>query len=252
GRLADFLRAVPPGAVASTLRFLSGRSGRERLGVGPAAVDEAWRAAAPAAEATLGLEDVIAALAAVRDLCGEGSAAERSRRLGELFARATAPERSFLARWLVGELRQGALEGVLTEAVAAAAGIEAATVREALMVEGDLAVVGEQALRAGRAGLAGGAIQLFRPVLPMLDGASALLPGALAGRRAAPGRARGRAHRGRGRGCGHRGRDGARSAHGRGRPRRRGRAGTPRRPGGPRRRRHPALPAGPSHAGWRL
>jgi len=169
-RLADFLRAVPPGAVASTLRFLSGRSGRERLGVGPAAVDEAWRAAAPAAEATLGLEDVIAALAAVRDLCGEGSAAERSRRLGELFARATAPERSFLARWLVGELRQGALEGVLTEAVAAAAGIEAATVREALMVEGDLAVVGEQALRAGRAGLAGGAIQLFRPVLPMLAG----------------------------------------------------------------------------------
>ena len=169
-RLADFLRAVPPGAVASTLRFLSGRSGRERLGVGPAAVDEAWRAAAPAAEATLGLEDVIAALAAVRDLSGEGSAAERSRRLGELFARATAPERSFLARWLVGELRQGALEGVLTEAVAAAAGIEAATVREALMVEGDLAVVGEQALRAGRAGLAGGAIQLFRPVLPMLAG----------------------------------------------------------------------------------
>src|SRR5438132_733866 len=169
-RLADFLRAVPPGAVASTLRFLSGRSGRERLGVGPAAVDEAWRAAAPAAEATLGLEDVIAALAAVRDLCGEGSAAERSRRLGELFARATAPERSFLARWLVGELRQGALEGVLTEAVAAAAGIEAATVREVLMVEGDLAVVGEQALRAGRAGLAGGAIQLFRPVLPMLAG----------------------------------------------------------------------------------
>src|SRR5439155_1417921 len=111
-----------------------------------------------------------AALAAVRDLCGEGSAAERSRRLGELFARATAPERSFLARWLVGELRQGALEGVLTEAVAAAAGIEAATVREVLMVEGDLAVVGEQALRAGRAGLAGGAIQLFRPVLPMLAG----------------------------------------------------------------------------------
>ena len=170
-RLADFLRALPPGAVASALRFLSGRSGRERLGVGPAAVDEAWRTAAPAPEATLGLEDVIDALAALRDLSGEGSAAERSHRLGELFARATAPERSFLARWLVGELRQGALEGVLTEAVAAAAGIEAATVRDALMVEGDLEVVGAQALRAGGAGgLAGGAIQLFRPVLPMLAG----------------------------------------------------------------------------------
>src|SRR5213594_1752576 len=169
-RLADFLRALPPGAVASALRFLSGPAGRERLGVGPAAVDEAWRAAAPAAEATLGLEDVGEALAALRDLSGDGSAAERSRRLGELFARATAPEASFLARWLVGELRQGALEGVLTEAVAAAAGIEAATVRDALMIEGDLAVVGEKALREGEAGLAGRAIQLFRPVLPMLAG----------------------------------------------------------------------------------
>jgi len=169
-KLADFLRAVPPGAVASALRFLSGRSGRERLGVGPAAVDEAWRAAAPAAEATLGLEDVGEALAALRDLSGDGSAAERSRRLGALFARATAPERSFLARWLVGELRQGALEGVLGEAVAAAAGIEAATVRDALMVEGDLAVVGEKALREGEAGLSGRAIRPFRPVLPMLAG----------------------------------------------------------------------------------
>jgi DNA ligase-1 len=167
-RLADFLRGVPPGAVASALRFLSGRAGRERLGVGPTAVDEAWRAAPAAAEATLGLEDVVGALAALRDLSGEGSAAERGRRLGELFARATAPERSFLARWLVGELRQGALEGVLTEAVAAAAGLEAATVRDAVMIEGDLAVVGEKALREGGAGLAARAIRLFRPILPML------------------------------------------------------------------------------------
>src|SRR5213596_3594144 len=168
--LTDFLRSVPPGAVASALWFLSGRSGRERLGIGPAAVERAWSAAAPAAEATLGLEDVVGALAGLPDLAGEGSAAERARRLGELFGRATAAERSFLARWLVGELRQGALEGVLTEAVAMAAGVEAAAVRDALMVEGDLAVVGEQALRDGGAGLAGRAIQLFRPVLPMLAG----------------------------------------------------------------------------------
>src|SRR5207245_9457640 len=98
--------------------------------VGPAAVDEAWRAAPAAAEATLGLEDVAGALAALRDLSGEGSAAERARRLAELFARAPAPERSFLARWLVGGLGPGALEGVPTEAVAGAAGLEAATGRE--------------------------------------------------------------------------------------------------------------------------
>src|SRR3989442_9455467 len=71
-RLAHFLRAVPPGAVASTLRFLSARSGRERLGVGPAAVDEPWRAAGPAAEATLGLECRIAPLPSDRGLCAEG------------------------------------------------------------------------------------------------------------------------------------------------------------------------------------
>src|SRR5206468_4012864 len=111
--LADFLRSVPPGAVASALWFLSGRSGRERLGIGPAAVERAWSAAAPAAEATLGLEDVVGALAGLPDLAGEGSAAERARRLGELFGRATAAERSFLARWLVGELRQGAVEAKL-------------------------------------------------------------------------------------------------------------------------------------------
>ncbi len=169
-RLADFLRGVSPGAVASALRFLSGRSGSERLGVGPAAVDEAWRAAPAAGEATLGLEDVAGAVAVLRDLSGEGSAAARARRLAELFARATAPERSFLARWLVGELRQGALEGVLTEAVAAAAGLDAATVRDAFMIEGDLALVGEKALREGGAGLAGRAIRLFRPILPMLAG----------------------------------------------------------------------------------
>jgi len=74
--LADFLRSVPPGAVASALWFLSGRSGRERLGIGPAAVERAWSAAAPAAEATLGLEDVVGALAGLPDLAGEGSAAD--------------------------------------------------------------------------------------------------------------------------------------------------------------------------------
>src|SRR2546428_8187663 len=79
-KLADFLRGVPPGAVASALRFLSGRSGRGRLGVGPAAVDEAWRAAAPAAEATPGLEDVGEALAGPPGLSRAGAWARLSTR----------------------------------------------------------------------------------------------------------------------------------------------------------------------------
>jgi hypothetical protein len=79
-RLADFLRGVPPGAVASALRFLSGRSGRERLGVGPAAVDEAWRTAPAAAEATLDLEDVVGALPPLRDLSQVAEADDTSAR----------------------------------------------------------------------------------------------------------------------------------------------------------------------------
>src|SRR5205823_4108244 len=82
--------------------------------------------------------------------------------------RATQEEQSFLARWLVGELRQGALEGVVVEAVAAATAIDPETVRDALMTEGDLAVVAESALRDGADALRGRAIRPFHPILPML------------------------------------------------------------------------------------
>src|SRR3989454_12555774 len=83
-RLADFLGGVPPGAVASALRFLSGRSGRERLGVGPAAVDEGGRAA-PAAAGTIPRPgDVGRAPAAPPNPSGGGSAAQRRRPPREL------------------------------------------------------------------------------------------------------------------------------------------------------------------------
>ena len=99
---------------------------------------------------------------------GKGAAAERLRLLKELFARATGAEQDFLLRLLVGELRQGALEGVMVEGIAKAAGLPAVDVRRAAMLAGDLGVVAEAALGEGAAGLARFAMQLFRPVQPML------------------------------------------------------------------------------------
>ncbi|HSA81564.1 MAG TPA: ATP-dependent DNA ligase, partial [Geminicoccaceae bacterium] len=93
---------------------------------------------------------------------------ERLRLLSELFARATEPEQDFLLRLLVGELRQGALEGVMIEAIAKAAKLPASEVRRAAMLAGDLEVVAQAALGEGAAGLARFAVQLFRPVQPML------------------------------------------------------------------------------------
>jgi DNA ligase-1 len=99
---------------------------------------------------------------------GGGSAARRAQRLRELFALATASEQRFLLQLLVGELRQGALEGLMIEAVAAAADLPAASVRRAAMVGGGVAAVAPSALTEGQAGLARYAIALFQPLAPML------------------------------------------------------------------------------------
>ena len=89
--------------------------------------------------------------AAIGATTGAGSQAGRRRLLGSLFARATPAEQSFLTRLLAGELHQGALEGVMTEAVARAAGVDAAEVRRALMLGGSLPAVAEAALSAASA-----------------------------------------------------------------------------------------------------
>src|SRR5258705_333130 len=84
----------------------------------------------------------------------EGAAAERARLLAELFARATAPEQDFLARLLLGELRQGALEGIMLDAIAKAANLRPERVRTAAMRAGGLPVMAKAALIEGEAGLA--------------------------------------------------------------------------------------------------
>ncbi|TMH48214.1 MAG: ATP-dependent DNA ligase, partial [Betaproteobacteria bacterium] len=116
----------------------------------------------------LTLAQVDEALASISQIKGEGSAAERQRLLAELFARATAPEQDFLARLLLGELRQGALEGIMLDAIAKAANLPPGRVRAAAMRAGGLAAVAKAALTEGEKGLARFALRVFQPVQPML------------------------------------------------------------------------------------
>jgi DNA ligase-1 len=166
-RLAALLRALAPEELPFAIAALSGEPRQGRLGVGAAAIRAAADGPA-AALPSLTLADVDAAFERVSRTGGRGSAAAKVGELRALFARATAVERDFLIRLLYGELRQGALEAVLLEAVGRAASIPVARVRRAVMMAGGLREVAEAALREGEPGLQRFAVQLFRPVQPML------------------------------------------------------------------------------------
>src|SRR4029077_19787328 len=98
-----------------------------------------------------------AAFAGIGQVSGPGAQAERRRLLAALWRRTTESERSFLVQLLAGELRQGALEGVMVEAVAQAAEVPAAEVRRALMLGGSLPAVARAALCGSADPLAAGA-----------------------------------------------------------------------------------------------
>src|SRR5438105_5000202 len=165
--IAECLRRLDASEIALGVAYLTGDTRQGRIGIGYAGLKEAL-AAAPASTPRLTLAQVDKALANISQTKGEGSAAERQRLLAELFARATAPEQDFLARLLLGELRQGALEGIMLDAIAKAANLPPERVRAAAMRAGGLAAVAEAALTEGEAGLARFALEVFRPVLPML------------------------------------------------------------------------------------
>lgn len=166
GALAACVREAGAATAALAVSYLAGDTRHDRLGLGPAAVQAAW--CEPAAASELSLGDVDAAFGAIAGLRGAGSAAARKARLRDLFARATRAEQEFLARLVHGELRQGALEGVLADAVARAAAVPAAAVRRAAMYSGDLGGVAAAALAGGEVALQQFGIQLFRPLQPML------------------------------------------------------------------------------------
>lgn len=171
--LASMLGRASSEEIEIAVAFLSGSIRQPRIGMGWAALQAAKpdRAAdAPALE----LPEVDATFEGIaRVPTGKGSTGERQRLLRELLARATADESSFLFRLVTGELRQGAVEGLMLEAVAKAAGVPAEGIRRARMMAGDLAAVAKAALSGDAAELSAFATQLFRPVHPMLAGSAA-------------------------------------------------------------------------------
>ena len=165
--LAEVLRALGPDELRTGVAYLSGALPQGRVGVGPAALREA-AAVAPADVATLTILEVDATVERIRNTTGSGSAATRRDTLGVLFGRCVADEQRFLIRLLVGELRQGALDGVMVEAIARASGCAGADVRHACMLKGDLPGVAALAMSEGTPGLRAVRLSVGTPVQSML------------------------------------------------------------------------------------
>jgi DNA ligase-1 len=164
--LADLLRSLDPHEVPIAVGFLSGVPRQGRVGVGYAAVY--GEEPEPADEATLTIDDLDRAIAELEATTGSGSAGARRSLLDGLLRRATAEEGDFVRRLFTGGLRQGALAGIVVEAIAKAAGVAADVVRRALMLSGDLTRTAEIAMTAGESGLRAVGFELFRPIFPML------------------------------------------------------------------------------------
>ena len=164
--LAQLLRQLHPDEIEIAVAFLAGQIRQGRIGIGYAAVRDAT--GSPALDATLELAEVSHTFQAISEISGSGSQRNRSELLRGVFARATADEQQFLIALLAGELRQGALEAVMVDAIAKASGLASERVRRAVMLAGDLAVVARAALEKGESGLNQYDVQLFRPIQPML------------------------------------------------------------------------------------
>jgi DNA ligase-1 len=165
--VAAFLRVLPPAEIAIAVHYLSGDIPQGRIGIGFAALRSA-ATQAPASTRTLSISAVDEALTEIAGIRGGGAGAKRADALQRLFAPASAAERSFLLRLLAGDLRQGALEGVMIDAIASAADLPAQQVRRAAMYSKSLGTVARAALLEGAAGLGRFRLELFLPVAPML------------------------------------------------------------------------------------
>jgi len=169
GLLADLLRRLHPGEIEATVGLLTAAPRQGKLGVG-------WRSLAnladvvgtAAPEGGLTVLDVDTSIEALATAIGPGSAGVRAEALRSLWARATDSERHFLAGVLLGEVRMGALAGLLTEAVAQAAGMPSEPVRRAVMLSGSLGRTAYLALTGSLAAVEAVGLQVGTPVHPML------------------------------------------------------------------------------------
>ncbi|GAB2992384.1 ATP-dependent DNA ligase [Amycolatopsis acidiphila] len=164
--LAELINRAGEDELPAVVAFLTGQPTQGRIGTGWRTLAELGAPAAPAPTLTVAAVD--AALGEVAGTSGSGSAKRRADTLHALFARATADEQQFLFRLLTGELRQGALEGVMVDAIAAAAQVPGEAVRRAFMLSGQLPVTALAAVTGGEQALGEFRLRLGRPLRPML------------------------------------------------------------------------------------
>ena len=164
--LADCLRLLDAEELEIAVTWLSGEIRQGRIGIGPSALRA--NIAEAAVVPTLKLAEVDHALEEFKEIRGDGSTARRAQALRALFGRATREEQPFLLQLLVGELRQGALTGVMIDAIAAITELPAPEVRRAAMYEANLGVIARTAREIGTAGLQRFQLQVMSPVAPML------------------------------------------------------------------------------------
>ncbi len=177
--LAELLRALEADEVPIVVGFLSGVPRQGRVGVGYATV---YGTQAPPSEVpSLRVEDVDRAVTEIEASVGTGSSGRRRELLDAVLGQATAPEADFLRRLLTGELRQGALAGLMADAVAKAAAVPSELARRALMLSGDLTHMAQVAMTEGEPGLKRIGFEIFRPILPMLASTSANVAEAVSG-----------------------------------------------------------------------
>lgn len=177
GLLTELLRQLSPDEAEVAVAFLSGTIRQGRIGIGYASIRNAT--GSPARDPSLGILEVNREFQSMAATEGKGSEGRRRELLQRLLARATEAEQQFLTRLLLGELRQGALEGLMLEVLAKASGITLDRVRRAVMVAGDIAIVAKALMEKGEAGLSQYDVQLFRPVQPMLAQTADDVTGAL-------------------------------------------------------------------------
>jgi len=177
--LAGLLARLSPVEARAAVSYLSGRPLQSPIGVGYASVGAVD--VEPATSPGLEILDIDRTLETISGLSGAGSKAIKSELLDDLFRQATADEQRFLRGLLLRNLRQGALEGVMADAVALALDVPSAKVRRAAMVRGDLTAVAADALTEGPESLGVSSLELMTPVQPMLAKTAATASEAVSG-----------------------------------------------------------------------
>ena len=165
-RLAEVLRRLDEHEIEAAVAFLTATTPLGRIGVGWATLAEVR--VSPADAATLTVADVDASFRRLQEMSGSGVGDRRQAELASLLGRATPQEQRLIRGIVHGELRQGALAGVLTSAIAAAADVPVAAVRRAAMMAGDLGAAARAALVGGTTMLDEVTLQPLRPIQPML------------------------------------------------------------------------------------